>query len=124
MSNNAILINGSICVSDIIEWFKGGHSAFNRSKKNGKVYLNFTEWINEEKNSIGQHSSILLNSTKDGEAGDLAKFGKKLYIGNGTKSERSGGEIPPDDRKDFDNIPDMSAGAGTGGNQPTGGLPF
>lgn len=92
MANNALLINGSLCLTDIVEKAKAGHSAFTKGK-NGKIYFNFTEWVNETPNEFGQHSSYQLNSTKEKKADELAQYGK-CYIGNGKKSEGGGGEPP------------------------------
>lgn len=82
----AILVNGSLCLTDMIEKCKAGHSAFRKSDKNGKIYVSYTEWINDEPNQHGQHTSILLNSTKEKKDEE-----GKVYIGNGKKSEGGGG---------------------------------
>lgn len=85
-----LLINGSLCLTDLIQHAKAGHSAFSKGK-NGKIYFNFTEWVNDEPNQYGQHSSYQLNSSKEKKAEDLQMFGK-CYIGNGKKSEGGAGE--------------------------------
>lgn len=83
MSNqNSQLLNGSICLTDLIAQAKAGHSAFTKSKKNGKVYVNFSQWINQEKNEFKQNSSLLLNSTKE-----MRDAEGKVYFGNATISE-------------------------------------
>lgn len=46
MSNQ--LFGGSICLTDMIEQAKKGHSAFAKSDKNGKVYCNILTWLNEK----------------------------------------------------------------------------
>ncbi len=71
------LITGSICFTDLMEKAKAGHSAFSRAK-NGKVYFNFTEWINDEADQYGNHASLLLNSTKEKK-----EVEGKFYFGNG-----------------------------------------
>jgi hypothetical protein len=81
----AILINGSLCLTDMVEKAKAGHSAFVKGK-NGKIYVNITEWVNDEPNQFGQHVSYLLNSSKEKKEEE-----GKVYIGNGKKSESSGG---------------------------------
>lgn len=128
MSNNATLINASICVTDLIDAYKKGHSAFNVGKKNGKVYANISEWINPEPNQFGQHSSIVLNSGKDMQDKDAAIFGGKVYIGNGVKADFGNASIPADQRDQFNDVPGTLVGSGNPApatnNQPQGGLPF
>lgn len=80
------LLNGSICLSDLIEKAKEKHSAFSKGK-NGKIYINVTCWINEEPNQFGQHASLLLNSSKEKKEQE-----GKFYIGNMKKSEQGGTE--------------------------------
>lgn len=75
-------ILGSICLTTLIEKAKQGHSAFSKSAKDGKVYFNYAEWINDEPNDFGQHSSLLLSSSKD-----MKEAEGKVYIGNGKKFE-------------------------------------
>jgi hypothetical protein len=91
---------GSICLTTLIEKAKSGHSAFSKSPKDGKIYFNYAEWINDEPNEFGQHSSILLSSAKDKKEQE-----GKVYVGNGKKFENK-----PVGEKDistdgFDNIP-------------------
>lgn len=75
-------ILGSICLTTLIEKAKQGHSAFSKSAKDGKVYFNYAEWINDEPNDFGQHSSLLLSSSKE-----MKETEGKVYIGNGKKFE-------------------------------------
>jgi hypothetical protein len=94
-------ILGSICLTTLIEKAKSGHSAFSKSPKDGKVYFNYAEWINDEPNEFGQHSSILLSSSKD-----MKEQEGKVYIGNGKKFENkpvTSKDLPGDDFGD--NIP-------------------
>lgn len=77
--SNGTVYNGSICLSDLITHAKAGHSAFSKGK-NGKIYVAYTEWVNEAPNEYGQHTSILLNSKKENKDAE-----GKVYIGNGTK---------------------------------------
>lgn len=76
----ARLRTASLCLSDILEAAKDGHSAFARSEKNQKVYFNIAIWDNEEKNQFGQNVSIQLSPKKD------TPF-ERLYIGNGKTEE-------------------------------------
>lgn len=114
----AILVNGSLCLTDMIEKCKAGHSAFRKSDKNGKIYVSYTEWINDEPNQHGQHTSILLNSTKEKKEEESLSFGK-VYIGNGKKSEAGGGS--PVDVNDASL--DIS-GAPVAASTPIDDLPF
>jgi hypothetical protein len=80
--SESIFITGSMCLTTLIEKAKEGHSAFSKSSKDGKVYFNYAEWINNEPNEFGQHSSVLLSSQKDKKEEE-----GKTYIGNGKKFE-------------------------------------
>lgn len=75
----------------ILEKAKLKHSAFSKSDKNGHIYFNITQWINDEPNEFGQHSSLLLNSSKEGKETE-----GKVYIGNAKKVE-GGGSSPVTD---------------------------
>lgn len=70
------LRTASLCLSDILEAAKAGHTAFSRSDKNEKVYFNIAIWDNEEVNKFGHNVSIQLNPKKD------SSF-ERLYVGNG-----------------------------------------
>ena len=70
------LRTASICLTDILEAAKVGHTAFSRSDKNEKVYFNIAIWDNEEVNKFGQNVSIQLSPKKD------SSF-ERLYVGNG-----------------------------------------
>ncbi len=71
-------ITGSLCLTTLIEQARAGHSAFSKSPKNGKIYFNFAQWVNEEANEFGQHTSLSLNSKKE-----MAESEGKVYFGNG-----------------------------------------
>lgn len=77
----------------ILEAAKNKHSAFSKSEKNGHIYFNITQWINDEPNEFGQHSSLLLNSSKDGKTTE-----GKTYIGNAKKVEAGGNAVPLDEK--------------------------
>lgn len=103
----SILINGSLCLTDLVAKAKEGHSAFSKGK-NGKIYVAFTEWVNDEPNEYGQHSCYLLNSTKEKKEAE-----GKVYIGNGKKSEASGGApvtASDADALNLDGVGDDSSG--------------
>lgn len=78
----------------ILEKAKAKHSAFSKSEKNGHIYFNITQWINDEPNEFGQHSSLLLNS---GSKEKQAEEGK-VYIGNAKKVEGGGNSVPLDSK--------------------------
>ncbi len=79
MSKKFELLTGSICLTDLIEQAKKGHSSINRAK-NGKAYVNIKIFVNEEADTYGNHAQILLNPKKDAED-------YKIYIGNLKKNE-------------------------------------
>lgn len=115
-------ILGSICLTTLMEKAKQGHSAFSKSPKDGKVYFNYAEWINDDPNEFGQHSSLLLSSHKEKK-----EIEGKVYIGNGKKFENKpvkSSDIPDDD---FGNIPvrePKKQDEPTPGGEPTDDLPF
>lgn len=100
MSSNQ-LFGGSICLTDLNEYARKGHSAFSKAR-NGKIYCNMLTWLNDEKDEYGNNMSHQLSSTKDMRA----KEGK-IYIGNSkhleTSKPVSARDIPDDN--DFDNVP-------------------
>jgi hypothetical protein len=71
-----IRINGSICLSDISEKYKQGHSAFSTAA-NGKIYMNFTGWVNSANDDF-KDFSLQLNSKQDKQESE-----GKVYVGNG-----------------------------------------
>lgn len=94
MAGNYTIINGSICITDIIDLMTKGHSAFKRSSKNQKVYMNITEFINEDADEYGNHSSYKLNSSKEKrEEEKKANGGKDHYIGNGKRVDIGGEQV-------------------------------
>lgn len=73
--DNKILV-GSLCLTDIVEKAKAGHSAFTKAK-NGKIYFNILQWINDEADQYQNNSSYQLNSSKEKKDEE-----GKCYIGN------------------------------------------
>lgn len=95
------LLNGSLDLTLILEKAKEKHSAFSKSEKNGHIYFNITQWVNDEPNEYGQHSSLLLNSSKEGKVTE-----GKVYIGNAKKVEQSsGGPVTADEIPSADSLP-------------------
>jgi len=73
------LYNGSICLSDIPK------DKITKSEKNGKSYLNFNLWVNDEKDKYGNIGSINVSQSKEErESGQ-----KKVYFGNIKPVERN-----------------------------------
>lgn len=98
---NNQLFGGSICLTDLNDQARKGHSAFSKAQ-NGKIYINILTWLNEEKDKFGNIMSHQLSSSKD-----MREREGKVYIGNSKPLESSkpvnGGDIPPEN--DFNNIP-------------------
>lgn len=84
----AQLISASVCLTDLVEKAKAGHSAFARGK-NGKVYTALTIWLNDEPDQYGNHMSLQLNSTKDKKESE-----GKTYVGNGKVMSTGGAGEP------------------------------
>lgn len=78
---NSQLFYGSICISDLAEKAKQGHSAFTKGQ-NGKVYANIAVWQNDEADQYGNSMAIQLQSTKEKKETE-----GKVYLGNCKKSE-------------------------------------
>lgn len=71
------MILGSLCLTDILAKAKEKHSAFSRSEKNGKAYMNIVVFENDEPDQYGNHFSVQLGVSKDAPESE-----KKIYIGN------------------------------------------
>lgn len=100
------LYYGSICLSDLLEHAKEGHSAFSKSQKNGKIYFNISAWLNDEPDKYGNIMAIKLAATKKALEEDEEQG--KIYIGNCKESE----EQPPKtlDEKDAKTLSDIQDG--------------
>jgi hypothetical protein len=94
------LKTGSICLTDLLEKAKAGHSAFTKGT-NGKVYANIKIWLNDEADKYGNDVGIQLNSTK--EKKDVEG---SVYIGN-AKSPKSNepAAVQVDDLGSLDDLP-------------------
>jgi hypothetical protein len=75
---------GSICLTDMIEAAKKGHSAFSKSSKNGKIYCNVNLWDNEKVDEYGNTMSLQVNPSKE-----MKDKEDRFYIGNFKKAEDS-----------------------------------
>lgn len=78
------LLYGSLCLTDLIEHAKTGHSAFTKAQ-NGKIYCSMNIWINDEKDKYGNDASLQINPAKESNH-------KKEYLGNFKFSEVKGSE--------------------------------
>lgn len=89
------MLTGSLCLTDLIEKAKSGHSSFSKGK-NGKIYVNFVQWINDEADQYGNHSSFNLGSSKEKREAELAaNAGKKIYFGNAKIQEKGSANAAP-----------------------------
>ena len=70
------MITGSLCLTEILELAKQGHSAFSKGK-NEKIYFNILVWENDEPDQYQNNFSVQLNPKKDAPETE-----KKKYIGN------------------------------------------
>ena len=74
-----ILLSGSICLSDLIDQAKKKNEAFTKGS-NGKIYFNFSQWLNEDPDQYGNHSSLKLNPPKDSKS-------ERVYFANAKRIE-------------------------------------
>lgn len=70
------LFGGSICLTDLIDHAKKGHSSFSKAQ-NGKVYCNILTWLNEKEDKYGNIMSHQLSSSKE-----MREQEGTIYIGN------------------------------------------
>lgn len=71
------LYSGSICVTDLLEQLRNGHSSFIKIASNGKIYCNVLLWENSELDKYNNSHSVQLNSKKE-----VKEKEGKVYIGN------------------------------------------
>lgn len=94
------LYGGSICLTDLIEQARKGHSSFLKAQ-NGKVYANILTWVNDTPDKYGNTMSHQLSSSKE-----MRDKEEKFYIGNSKKIETNKPVSSNDVQDDnFDNIP-------------------
>lgn len=77
MKKESKLYSGTICVTDLMEQLKSGHSAFSKFGGNGKVYCNVLLWENNEVDKFNNTHSLQLNSKKE-----VKDTEKRVYLGN------------------------------------------
>jgi len=93
------ILTGSLCLTEIVEKAKQGHSAFTKAA-NGKVYFNILQWLNAEPDSYGNTSSFQLNSKKEKKEAE-----GKCYIGNAKFMEKGGDQPAAEDIPAIDDLP-------------------
>jgi hypothetical protein len=86
-----IRINGSICLSELNELAKAGHSAFTRSQ-DGRIYCNFTGWCNSANDDFKDFSANVngKQDAKDKDATIINGRKSKGYIASGKIKPNSG----------------------------------
>ena len=83
MKKESKLYSGTICVTDLMEKLKSGHSSFVKVASNGKIYCNVLLWENSELDKYNNSHSVQLNSKKE-----LKDEEGRVYIGNFKPIER------------------------------------
>lgn len=110
MANN--LFGGSLCLTDLIDQAKKGHSAFSKAQ-NGKVYCNILTWLNEKEDKYGNIMSHQLSSSKE-----MRENEPITYIGNSKKLQNAQPVKANDIDDDLDNVKERAA------KEPVDDLPF
>lgn len=77
MKKESKLYSGTICVTDLMEQLKSGHSSFTKFGGNGKIYCNVLLWENSELDKFNNTHSLQLNSKKE-----VKDTEKRVYLGN------------------------------------------
>lgn len=83
MKKESKLYSGTICVTDLMEQLKNGHSSFTKFGGNGKIYCNVLLWENSELDKYNNTHSLQLNSKKENKETE-----KRVYLGNFKPIER------------------------------------
>ena len=96
------MITGSLCLSEINELAKAGHSSFTRGK-NGKIYFNVLVWENDEPDQYQNNFSVQLNAKQDAPETEKKKYigNLKYTASNATPAAPVAQEIPEDDQLPF-----------------------
>ena len=104
-----IRINGSLCLTELQDMAKKGHSAFSKAA-NGKIYCNFTGWCNSANDDF-KDFSMSLNGKQEKKTEDAAIIatGNKGYVANGKiklgQSEPAGAPVAANDIEIVDDLP-------------------
>ena len=70
------LYTGNLCLTDLFDAAKNGHSSIYTYEKNGKLYAAIMMWHNEEPDQRGNTHKIQLNSKKE-----LKENEERVYFG-------------------------------------------
>ncbi len=89
---------GSIDFTKLIEEAKKGNKAFNKSEKNGRIYLNVQVFVRDEADNYG--NSMAIRSTFKGATKE-----DKFYFANLKQSEEQEQPIAQNDIPDTDDLP-------------------
>lgn len=109
------LFGGSICLTELFEQAKKGHSAFSKAQ-NGKVYFNILTWLNEKEDKYGNIMSHQLSSQKD-----MREAEGLIYIGNSKALQSS----KPVSKSDVDyNLDDIPVRDAQSKDEPIDDMPF
>lgn len=111
------LFGGSLCLTEMIEQAKKGHSAFSKAQ-NGKVYCNILTWLNEKEDKYGNIMSHQLSSQKEKRESEGL-----IYIGNSKALQTSKPVTSNDINDDFSNVPVREKSNDNVSNEPDD-LPF
>lgn len=116
MANN--LFGGSLCLTDLIDQAKKGHSAFSKAQ-NGKVYCNILTWLNEKEDKYGNIMSHQLSSNKD-----MREAEGLIYIGNSKALQSSKPVKASDIDSDLSNVQPRQSAAMSEETATIEDLPF
>ena len=95
------LFGGSICLTELNNLAKTGHSAFSKAG-NGKIYVNINIWENDTADKFDNTHSIQVNPKKD-SPDTKAYIGNAKPVGRKEPEELPAGDasIPDDDDLPF-----------------------
>ncbi len=77
------LFSGTICITDLMQKLKDGHSSFIKVESNGKIYCNVLLWENSTLDKYNNSHALQLNSKKENKETE-----GKVYVGNFKPIER------------------------------------
>lgn len=93
------LFSGTICITDIVQKLKDGHSAFVKVESNGKIYCNVLLWENSTLDKYNNSHSLQLNSKKENKDSE-----GKVYVGNFKPIERKASSSSKVSNTDVSNL--------------------
>ena len=75
------LLTGSLCLTEIVEKAKQGHSAFTKAA-NGKIYFNILQWLNSE-----PVSSVIINGSRPSNKFVLSLLAVAVWVSRSMLSD-------------------------------------